>query len=305
MLAPRLGKRVASLTGREPRRTIGCKMSRTYRVALLGFSDFERKTLASCFRLVSHRNPAYELSSGLDESDFVLADADHAPSVQLVAATERQAKTVFIGSQPPADAVAWMTRPIDPLRVMRTLDALVLPAVGGAPTRPPESPAEPEVQAPAPAPPAPSAPSAPSALSAPRSALLVDDSPTALRDLSSRLQPWGLAVDCVGTSSQAIERLAQRTYDFVFLDLDLGADSDLDGLAVCKHIKRDHPLPGSVVVIVSAHDGELDHVRGALAGCDAYLGKPLQAAALERLLLRQGLNAPAPAAVAAPSAQPA
>ncbi|MDP1648777.1 MAG: response regulator [Rubrivivax sp.] len=270
-------------------------MSGIYRVAVLGFSDFERRTLASCFALARHRNPSYESSSVLDESDFVLADADHAPSVQLVAATDRLAETVFVGRQRPARAVAWSTRPLDPLRVMRALDTLALPAAGGAVPRPLEPPAEPEAQASAPAPAAP-APAAPSAPSAPPSALLVDDSPTALRELSSRLQPWGLAVDCVRNSSQAIERLAQRTYDFVFLDLELGADSDLDGLALCKHIKRDHPLPGSVVVIVSAHDGELDHVRGALAGCDAYLGKPLQAAALERLLLRQGLEAPAPRA---------
>lgn len=309
MLALRLGTLTASLTGCRPGRTIECRMSRTFRVAVLGFSDFERKTLASCFRLAIHRHPEYALSAVLDESDFVLADADHAPSVQLVVATERLAQTLFIGNQPPADAVAGMMRPIDPLRVMRALDALVLPAVGGMPTRPPGSPAEPEGPRPAragpPEPSVPSLPSVPSAPSAPPSALLVDDSPTALRDLSSRLLPWGLAVECAGNSNEAIERLARRTFDFVFLDVELGADSDLDGLALCQHIKRDHPLPGSVVVIVSAHDSELDRVRGALAGCDAYLVKPLQAADLERLLLRQGLQPPATAAVAAPSAHPA
>jgi len=33
----------------------------------------------------------------------------------------------------------------------------------------------------------------------------------------------------VGNSSQAIRRLAQRDYDFIFLDVELGADSELDG----------------------------------------------------------------------------
>ena len=53
--------------------------------------------------------------------------------------------------------------------------------------------------------------------------------------------------------------------------------------------------------MVSAHHSELDRVRGTLAGCDAYLGKPLQAAELERLLLRQGLKPPPPTPRAPPA----
>ena len=252
-------------------------MSNTYRVALLGFSDFERSTLASYFRLASQRSPSYELVPTGDESDFILADADHAPSVQLVLATDRMGQTVFVGSQAPAGAVAWMMRPIDPLHVMRELDAM-----GLAPAPAPGMP-EAAVDT-APAPPPAAAPAA--------SALLVDDSPIALRFLATRLQPWGVAVETVGNSGKAIERLAQHNYDFVFLDIELGADSELDGLALCQHIKRHHPLAGSVVVMVSAHHSELDRVRGTLAGCDAYLGKPLQAAELGRLLVRHGLKPP-------------
>ena len=132
-------------------------------------------------------------------------------------------------------------------------------------------------------------------------ALLVDDSALALRFLASRLQPWGLAVECVSSSGKAVERLAQRNYEFVFIDVELGAESELDGLALCQHIKRNHPLAGSVLVMVSAHHSELDRVRGTLAGCDAYLGKPLQAAELERLLLRQGLKPPPPTPRAPPA----
>ena len=48
----------------------------------------------------------------------------------------------------------------------------------------------------------------------------------------------------------------------------------------------------AAIVMVSVHNGEMDRVRGALAGCDAYLAKPLDPAELERLLLRQGLSPP-------------
>ena len=279
-------------------------MSTTYRVAVLGFSDFERTTLASCFRLSTPRDPEYTLSTLLDDGDFVLADADHAPSVQLVAATERLQQTVFVGRRPPLDAGVWVPRPLDPLLVMRALDALALRVVGGEPGRAPATPLEPRMQMPPSAPPAAAAPAAAAPPTAPPRALLVDASKTALAELTSHLQTWGLVVDGVVNSSLAIERLAQRSYDFVFLDLELGADSDLDGLALCQHVKRDHPLPGSVVVIVSARDSELDRVRAALAGCDAYLCKPLHDLALERLLLRHGLKAPPPAAVAVSSALP-
>lgn len=268
-------------------------MPKTYRVALLGFSLFERSTLATYFRLATPRDPGFELVSARDGSDFILADADDAASVQLVLTTERLGETVFIGSQAPEGAVAWMMRPIDPLQVMRELDAMLQLRQGGAEPAAAKTPAA--RPAPAEQPPAPPAPPAGPA------ALLVDDSALALRFLASRLQPWGLAVECVSSSGKAVERLAQRNYEFVFIDVELGAESELDGLALCQHIKRNHPLAGSVLVMVSAHHSELDRVRGTLAGCDAYLGKPLQAAELERLLLRQGLKPPPPTPRAPPA----
>ena len=268
-------------------------MPKTYRVALLGFRLFERSTLATYFRLAAPRDPGFELVSARDGSDFILADADDAASVQLVLTTERLGETVFIGSQAPEGAVAWMMRPIDPLQVMRELDAMLLQRDGGAEPAAAKTPAA--RPAPAEQPPAPPAPPTGPA------ALLVDDSALALRFLASRLQPWGLAVECVSSSGKAVERLAQRNYEFVFIDVELGAESELDGLALCQHVKRNHPLAGSVLVMVSAHHSELDRVRGTLAGCDAYLGKPLQAAELERLLLRQGLKPPPPTPRAPPA----
>ena len=154
-----------------------------YQVALLGFSDFERDALASCFRLAHHRAVHYVQVQALAESDFVVADADHTASVQRVLAAGCIGQTVFIGSQAPAGASAWMRRPIDPLHVMRELDAMAALA------------------APEPGPP-------------PLSALLVDDSELALRFLQTRLQRWGVRSACVSTSGKAIELLSRRGFDF-------------------------------------------------------------------------------------------
>jgi CheY-like chemotaxis protein len=121
-------------------------------------------------------------------------------------------------------------------------------------------------------------------------ALLVDDSVIALLFLEKRLDPWQIRADTAPNSQAALALLAQHSYDLVFLDVELGEDSQLDGLALCRQIKQTPASMNALVVMVSAHHGELDRVRGTLAGCDAYLGKPLDAAELQRLLQRQGLR---------------
>jgi CheY-like chemotaxis protein len=301
-------------------------MFRPYRVALLGFSTFERGALASYFRLAVRRTPSYELVTEPDEADFIVADADHDATVSLVAVLERNDQTMFIGTAAPPGATAWMKRPIDPLHVLRELDAMVLMQAAATPPVPlpmsgdghpahgmrtvaqpvrrvrephsllsPFGPSPPS--APAPARPAASAPTAMRAPAvtapSPPAALLVDDSEIALHYLRGRLERFGLAVECTHTSDQAIERLAHRGFELVFIDVELGTDSQLDGLALCQHIKRvHHPAVGgpSSVVMVSAHHSELDRVRGTLAGCDAYLGKPLDEPELARVLQRHGLK---------------
>jgi len=263
-------------------------MTTPYSVALLGFSPFERNTLASYFRLVTHRSPSYVLEQTLGTPDLMVADADHAPSVQLALAEDMLSRTVFIGTQPPAGATAWMHRPIDPLHVIRELDAMVpllsappvaaaspephgddLPTVirpqpaeaappahgqravalprrrrgtieaafdGGAPGRPWPKTARPARPAAAPLRPAPETPVEPP----PPRALLVDDSELARHFLARLLQPWGVVCDQAPASQQALVHLAERDYDFIFLDLELGPDSDLDGLTLCQRIKRLH-----------------------------------------------------------------
>ena len=278
------------------------------RVALLGFGDFERSALVSYLRLSGSRVPAYQEAASLASADYVIADADHAGTLDTVLGADRVADTVFIGSLAPEGALAWMMRPIDPLQVFREIDATVslrhsqalaaraaaLPATAPAPA-----------PAPSPAPPAAAAPAERGLarragdLSAPTAALLVDDSEIALRYLERQLQALGLRTETAATSQRALELLAQRRYDVVFLDVDLGPHSGLDGLALCQHIKRQPQSAAKpaapVVVMVSAHAAATDRVRGSFAGCDAYLAKPLDDDALRRSLRTLGLRLSAPA----------
>jgi CheY-like chemotaxis protein len=295
----------------------------------VGFSDFERTVLASYFRLAAEREPRFELVVTLTDADYLVADADHGPSVQLVVVTERLAETVFIGSPAPEGAAASMRRPIDGLHVMKALDALAQahggarPASASAPpvVRPPVRAADPPPAAvppllpesgvilesmlrrpplarpasrPAPAP-APAPAAAPPVFVGPPPpprALVVDDSDIARRFLTSRLLPWGVRSDTAVTSAQVVDMLAQHSYDLIFLDIELGPDSELDGLALCRHIKRSALAISAAVIVVSAHHSEVDRARGSLAGCDVYLGKPVKEAELAALLRRQGLVPP-------------
>jgi CheY-like chemotaxis protein len=128
-------------------------------------------------------------------------------------------------------------------------------------------------------------------------ALLIDDSLLALKYLQSLLERQGVITDTASTSQQAMVKLAARRHDLVFLDVELGGDSQLDGLALCQQIKRGAgSASGAIpkVVLVSAHVRETDRARGELAGCDAYLGKPLHEGELAALLGQMVDLRPAP-----------
>ena len=299
--------------------TIAAVMSTTYRVAFLGLRALERQMLDACLRMTQQHPLRFERAAMLDDAELLVADADDPPALQLVLASERLASTVFVGAAAPAGAVAWVGRPIDGQHLLRELAGLVVgeivrpegvsvdlpldiqtvPATDTAPPLPALVAGANSVRlgtgdrrrhplpspTPEPAPPVPAAPAP--------TALLVDDSEIALRFLETRLQRWGLVMDRALSSGRAIELMAQRHYDFVFLDVELGTRSDLDGLALCQHIKRtqERLTSASAVVMVSAKAQEMDRVRGSLAGCDAYLCKPLDEVDLQRLMLRHGLKA--------------
>lgn len=121
-------------------------------------------------------------------------------------------------------------------------------------------------------------------------ALLVDDSEIALRFLEIKLGELGLRSRTATSSDDALEQMKQHEFKYVFLDVELGQGSRMDGLALCRHIKRmRRSSRPPVVAMVSAHASQTDRVRGSLAGCDAYLGKPLVADELMAVVgLRHG-----------------
>lgn len=238
-----------------------------YSVALQGFSEFERSSLASFFRLGQQRAPAYVQGTSLVESDFVIADADSPAALNAVNDAHRVQDTIFIGAHAPAGAAASLPRPIEPTRVLRELDLLLEQRLAILDEPPPTD----------------WVVSSPDALRGEdgqpaQDVLVLDDSRIALKFLQSRLQGLGYRAHAVQGADEAMALLEAQPFSLVFLDIDLGGKSPLDGLAVCQHLKQRRTHPQGVapkVVVVTGSTSPIDRVRGDLAGCDAYLTKPL------------------------------
>lgn len=277
--------------------SMAARSGERYTVALQGFSAFERSTLSSFFRLAAERTPTYEQVERLDRCDFVIADADHDPSLQSVLAAGRAHDTVFVGARAPQGAMAWLPRPIDPMHIVRELDSLV--------EQRNSSPGElraalAQVGPPDPAPAAPTGAAA--SFGTPQAnggdVLVAEDSAIARRFLQVRLQRLGYRVHLADSGDEALRLLGEQRFAIVFLDIVLGPAGSLDGLSLCQQLKHDPAffIGGRPprVVLVTGLSGAMDRVRGTLAGCDAYLTKPLSEAELLRALrtLDEGFAAP-------------
>lgn len=104
--------------------------------------------------------------------------------------------------------------------------------------------------------------------------LVVDDSNIALKFMQDRLHRFGFRPELASSGEQAMARLADSDFKFVFLDVMMDG---MDGYQTCRAIKQSKYRGATppVVVMLTSRGGTIDKIRGTLAGCDAYLTKPL------------------------------
>lgn len=104
--------------------------------------------------------------------------------------------------------------------------------------------------------------------------LLVDDSDIALKHMQNRMRHFGYTCDLVRSGEEALAMVSAQNYHFVFLDVMMVG---LDGYQTCKAIKNNKARrgPPPVVVMLTSRGSTIDKIRGTMAGCDAYLTKPL------------------------------
>lgn len=115
--------------------------------------------------------------------------------------------------------------------------------------------------------------------------LIVDDSDIALKYMQNRLRHFGYESDMARSGDEALAKVSAKSYQFVFLDVMM---QGLDGYQTCRAIKNNKARrgPAPKVVMLTSRGGTIDKIRGTMAGCDAYMTKPLNEKQLTTVLAK-------------------
>ncbi|MBX3731912.1 MAG: response regulator transcription factor [Verrucomicrobiae bacterium] len=101
--------------------------------------------------------------------------------------------------------------------------------------------------------------------------LVVDDEPDALELVSFNLKAAGYEVVTADDGGDALKKARQHVPDLLLLDLML---PEVDGLEVCKMLRRDPATAGIPIIMLTAKAAEIDRVLGLELGADDYVTKP-------------------------------
>ncbi|NQT86145.1 response regulator [bacterium] len=128
--------------------------------------------------------------------------------------------------------------------------------------------------------------------------LAVDDEEDILELVAYNLMKDGYRVSCVTSGEAALAAAQTRPPDLILLDLMLPG---VDGLEVCRLLKRDPATAHIPVVMLTAKGEESDIVAGLELGADDYVTKPFSprvlAARVKAVLRRGAEQAPEDTAV--------
>lgn len=117
--------------------------------------------------------------------------------------------------------------------------------------------------------------------------LVVEDDPRIRELVELHMRLEGLTPVGVGDGDEALRLARSEPFDVVVLDLMLPG---LDGITVCRAIRRDSLNSDVPILMLTARDEESDKVLGLESGADDYLTKPFgvrELVARVRALLRR------------------
>jgi DNA-binding response OmpR family regulator len=127
-----------------------------------------------------------------------------------------------------------------------------------------------------------------------RKILLIEDDNDIAEAISYQLERVGFQVRVARTGEEGLEAV-RKGADLVLLDLNLPG---MDGLEVCRMIRRQQTTAHVPIIIVSARADEVDRVLGLEMGADDYVVKPFSlkelAARVKVALRRSSANGDAP-----------
>ncbi len=124
--------------------------------------------------------------------------------------------------------------------------------------------------------------------------LVVDDEEDILELVNYNLSREGYAVSRVSTGEDALKAVRTVAPDLIVLDLMLPG---VDGLEVCRVLKKERTTEHIPIVMLTAKGDEADIVAGLELGADDYITKPFSPKVLVarvRSVLRRKTLAPPP-----------
>ena len=101
--------------------------------------------------------------------------------------------------------------------------------------------------------------------------LVVDDEPEAVELLEFNLTQAGYAVVAAADGAEAIKKARSNLPNLIVLDLML---PEIDGLEVCKMLRRDPATAAIPIIMLTAKAAEIDRILGLELGADDYITKP-------------------------------
>src|SRR3954468_22656884 len=119
--------------------------------------------------------------------------------------------------------------------------------------------------------------------------LIVDDEPDALELIGFNLKNGGYEVITAENGSDALKKTRAYLPNLILLDLMI---PEVDGLEVCKILRRDPLTAGIPIIMVTAQAAELDRILGLELGASDVVTKPFSPRELvmrvKKLLQRPG-----------------
>jgi DNA-binding response OmpR family regulator len=120
-----------------------------------------------------------------------------------------------------------------------------------------------------------------------RDVLIVEDHPQVCKILREILEAEGFRVSMIGDGSLVLPEIRRKRPDLVILDWGLPG---MNGLDVCREIRRTQGLQDLPVLMLTSRNEEDDRVLGLEMGADDFVGKPFshkELVARVRSLLRR------------------
>src|SRR5881296_1024560 len=104
-----------------------------------------------------------------------------------------------------------------------------------------------------------------------REVLVVEDEPDIRRLVVLHLEREGFRCRTAASGSAALREVSVGVPDLVVLDLML---PELDGLEVCRRLRREASTASVPIIMLTAKSDEVDRIVGLEIGADDYVGKP-------------------------------